>query len=144
MRSFSGLKTGIFRAASAFGVFALTATALVHAQWTITQLTDNSYNDLFPQVSGSNVVWVARGISIRTTPVPIGDLPLRHHNRVNHTTDRQRLLGRALEMPSSLRLERGVDGEGNLDPNDPSTDWEIFHYDITTGSITQLTDNDYW
>ena len=33
-------------------------------------------------------------------------------------------------------------GEGNLDPNDPSTDSEIFHYDITTGSISQLTDND--
>ena len=34
-------------------------------------------------------------------------------------------------------------GKGNLDPNEPSTDGEIFHYDITTGSITQLTDNDY-
>jgi len=25
--------------------------------WTVTQLTDNSYDDKAPQVSGSNVVW---------------------------------------------------------------------------------------
>ena len=32
---------------------------------------------------------------------------------------------------------------GNLDPNHPSTDSEIFHYDLNTGTTTQLTDDEY-
>ena len=30
---------------------------LAEASWPVTQLTDNSYDDFYPQVSGSNVVW---------------------------------------------------------------------------------------
>ena len=82
MRSFSGLKTGIFRAASALGVVAITGSALVHAQWTITQLTDNGYNDVAVRKSPAPT-WCGKAPTIR------GDLPLRHHNRLDHATDRQ-------------------------------------------------------
>ncbi|MEO2049073.1 MAG: hypothetical protein ABGX16_21145 [Pirellulales bacterium] len=37
---------------------------VVEAGWTVTQLTDNSYNDLDPQVSGSNVVWKGNVVTV--------------------------------------------------------------------------------
>jgi len=38
-------------------VLALGAYVSYGASWTTTQLTDNSYDDAHPQVSGSNVAW---------------------------------------------------------------------------------------
>jgi hypothetical protein len=38
----------------------LLVPTVAQAQWTVTQLTDNSYADEYPQVSGSHVAWQGR------------------------------------------------------------------------------------
>ena len=41
-------------------VLAVSFAATAHAEWVITQLTNDAYDDGQPKISGSNVVWVDR------------------------------------------------------------------------------------
>ena len=45
----------------ATGLLLLAAPSVCGSAWTITQITDNTYDDQAPNVSGSNIVWQARG-----------------------------------------------------------------------------------
>ena len=58
----------------------LGAAAPVEAAWTITQLTDNSLFEWWPDVSGSNVVWGESGTQGGSDIFPVR---WQHHAQVD-------------------------------------------------------------
>ncbi len=94
------------------------------AEWVVTQLTDNGYQDYEPQVSGSRVVWSGYDGNDH-------EIFLYDGTTVTQLTDNDYYDWHPQVSGSSVVWEAGVDG-------DPYT-CQIFLYDGTT--VTRLTDN---
>ncbi|MDP6544104.1 MAG: PEP-CTERM sorting domain-containing protein [Phycisphaerae bacterium] len=121
------------------GVLCLAAIGVavnsVHAgDWTITQLTDNNYDDERPQIDGSNVVWHAQDNWHGDTGYNVflydGD------NTTRLTTDNNYGSARYPQIDGANVVWYGQDTW------DGGRDYEIFLYDGNT--TTQLTNNSYY
>jgi hypothetical protein len=92
------------------------------------QVTDNTYNDLSPQISDDgNAVWVGHDghdWEIYFYEIPIGIITRLTENDHNESSPQINLKGDGVWI--------GHDGH----------DWEVSHYENSNGRITQLTENE--
>ncbi len=89
-----------------------------------TQITTNSFDDFSARVSGSNIVWRdGTGPSTGDIWLDAGTGPTMISSAV---------------FPSAS-LEPQVDGNNAVWRTFDGNDWEIFHYDVATTALTQLT-----
>ncbi len=118
------------------------------------QLTDNDHYDGDVQICGSHVVWV--GGNRLDSDEPTGELEIYLCDLDDPNAGITRLTDNAYDDHHPFVCDAYVvwQGDGNLDPGDPSTDTEIFVYDHSAflalgpgadpnDAITQLTQNDY-
>jgi len=103
------------------------ADTLEAATWTTTRITDNSYPDYMPHVSGGNVVWYGypHGMELKDTEIYLYD-----GANITQLTDNNYPDYEARVSGSNV-VWQGFDGH----------DYEVFLYGGT--DIAQLTDNSY-
>ncbi len=118
----SSFRSGLFRAFAAALLLLPAASARGEPFWTITQLTDNDYEEWSPKVSGPNVVWEGYDGTDSEIFLYDGNATVQITN--NSYQDY------APEVSGSNIVWLGHDGN----------DDEVFLYD---GAITQLTNNEY-
>ncbi len=93
--------------------------------WTVTQITNNSYDDQGPTISGNNIAWQARG-----------DIFLYDGSTTQKISDSSRVNAAPQISGSNVVWWAGLPGQNG----DRSTD-EIFFYDGTTAK--RLTNNSF-
>ena len=127
-------------------------------RWHITQLTDNNYEDLNPQIDGSNVVWQGNnGVFLYDGDI-VSQLTDTSYEVWNPQVSGSNVVwggslgGFQVFLHDGVTTTQLTTGSGSVGPqisgstvvwfsSQGSTDYEIYLYD--GGAATQLTDNEF-